>query len=319
MTRTAISESLHSGLLADIRQLLSEVLKERERIAVLIDNLDKAWVRDENLEDLSQLIFGLLGAATKIPAEFSKSGGRRNALNVTLAVFLRSDIFQYVSRTARERDKLSFSRIAWEDRTLLMRLLDERLIASGNSSAEIVWRRYFTPTVGNESIREYLASVTLPRPRDLLYLVKAAVDTAINRNHTVVTEADFNAAEKQYSRYALDSIETEAMVAIPEASDLLYEFVGCNEVLELSELEGFMQKAGIERERFESTMHFLLAFSFLGLEVRPEDFSFAADEDDLRKHFVLARNLQDELGKTARYEVHRAFHSYLEVRSQMRH
>jgi hypothetical protein len=55
-TRVAISEVLHSNLLIQLRRLLGEVLATRERVAVLVDNLDKAW---ELNSDLVALLRGL--------------------------------------------------------------------------------------------------------------------------------------------------------------------------------------------------------------------------------------------------------------------
>jgi hypothetical protein len=41
--RIAVSETLHAGILRDVRLSLGKVLARKKRIAILIDNLDKAW------------------------------------------------------------------------------------------------------------------------------------------------------------------------------------------------------------------------------------------------------------------------------------
>ncbi len=313
-TRIAISEVLHAGLISKLRVQLGEALNERERVAVLIDNLDRAWLRGGDLDHIGELIFGLLGAAERMRADLAKEGHRRKAVKMTLGVFLRTDIFNYLTRSAREPDKLSFSRITWDDPELLTRVLEERLIASTDAgSAEEVWERFFTPRVTGIPIREYLVSRTLPRPRDIVYLTRAAVSTAINRGHARVEEADVFEAEKQYSQYALDTIETEATAEFPELAKLLYEFAGAKEILEKEELEKFMSKAGFESDRFAAAAEFLLTYGFLGLEINEDVFDFASDENELRKNWVLSRKLQERSGRPPRFRIHKSFHSYLEI------
>jgi hypothetical protein len=262
-TRTAVSEALHMGAISELRQLLGEVLGTRERVAVLIDNLDKAWVPDEDLGHLSELIFGLLTAAPRMPADFARSDNRRKPVNLTLSLFLRSDIFHYVMRAAREPDKLSISRIIWEDPESLLRVLDVRLLAAypEANSADEVWHRFFTESVRGASTRDYLASRTLPRPRDLLYLAKAAVSTAINRGHSQVLESDITEAEKLYSHYALDTIETEATASVPDIERVLYEFIGAQELLDQGQVRSLLRKAGVPDESFQNTIDYLIAFS----------------------------------------------------------
>jgi hypothetical protein len=80
---------------------------------VLVDNLDKAWVRQRDLDNLSELMLGLFSTASRIPVDSSRADRKRKPVNLTLAVFLRSDIFRYLMRVAREPDKISFSRISW--------------------------------------------------------------------------------------------------------------------------------------------------------------------------------------------------------------
>lgn len=41
----SISESLHEGLYSELRLVLGKILKNKKRVAVLVDNLDKAWDR----------------------------------------------------------------------------------------------------------------------------------------------------------------------------------------------------------------------------------------------------------------------------------
>jgi hypothetical protein len=315
-TRVAISEALHGGLLQQLRSVVGDVLHRRERVALLVDNLDKAWDPNGDLERLSELILGLLSTARTIPVDFAKSDRRRKAVNLTLAIFLRSDIFQYVIRAAHEPDKLLSSRITWSDPELLLRVVDRRLVASQrrSASAESLWARFFVPTVGSTPTRTYFASRVLPRPRDILFFARAAIAAAINRAHALVDQTDIDEAEKQYSQYALDTVEAEGSALLPNLGGLLYEFAGAGEILHRDELEALMRKAGFGEADFDKVTDYLANLSFLGLETGGDVFHFAADESEARKNSVLARKLLEARGSRPRYRINAPFHRYLEIK-----
>ena len=58
-------------------------------------------------------------------------------------------------------------------------------------------------------VKQYLIDTILPRPRDLLYLVKTALQNAINRSHGRIEEEDLLDAEVEYSHFALNSLMAE--------------------------------------------------------------------------------------------------------------
>jgi hypothetical protein len=113
--RDLINEALNDQAIARLRALLGPVLKSRQRVAVLIDNLDKGWERDADLKLLAKLLLGLLSAVGPLIRDFDREDFWRDRIRLTLALFLRSDIFAYLRGEAREPDKLPVSRIEWID------------------------------------------------------------------------------------------------------------------------------------------------------------------------------------------------------------
>ena len=91
--RIAISEILHGNVLNELRGVLGEVLSKKNRVAILIDNLDKAWDKRNDLNELSEFLFGLVGIADKITRDLRSSNAHYKSIKVSLAIFLRSDIF----------------------------------------------------------------------------------------------------------------------------------------------------------------------------------------------------------------------------------
>ena len=314
--RMSISERLHSEMLNRLRSLLGKALVTKARVAILVDNLDKAWNQHTDLQMLSELLFGLLSVSGRVAEEFEKESHWRDSVNLSLTIFLRSDIYAAMIRFARERDKLPVRRITWEDPELLRRVLQERFITSGADVVrpDGIWEKYFCRTVRTAPVRAYLADAVLPRPRDLIYLVKTALQFAVNRGHSLIEEKDLVAAEGQYARFALDSLLVESGTRVARLDELIYEFMGGPEIVTDRDVTQAMERARIPGDRLRDVVDTLCEITFLGLEVGPGRFAYFYDEDSTTKIQVLARKTAAEYPSGAyRYRINKVFHAYLEI------
>lgn len=313
--RRSLVEALHAGPIAQLRRLLSEVLADRSRVAVLIDNLDRGWDRTSNIPQLSELFLGLLVATGRLERDFAKAGPRRDPVHVSLGVFVRSDIFYHLKKLAREPDKLPASPLTWTDRTLLLRVPEERYAAARGEGAdpEELWASFFAETVAGRSTKDYLLDRVLPRPRDVLHICNAAIRAAVNAGHARVEEEDVRRAEKAYSQFACDALRVENGVTIKELDDVLLEFVGSKS--EISEEEAFecIARAGIKIGKVADVVDRLKALSFLGVEVAQGSFRFAEDPEDARKIETLSGRLREGRDEPPRVQIHPAFRPYLEI------
>jgi hypothetical protein len=315
-TRLAVSESLHQGEIGSLRVALGKALHRKQRVAVLVDNLDKAWDKQSDLDTLAEFLLGLLSAANRLPIDFMHEDSRRLSIRLTLSIFLRTDIFYRMLGVAREPDKISASKIDWQDRELLLRVVEERYLASHEASVvpQELWTRYFPQNVKGAAAREYFARRILPRPRDLLFFVKAAVATSVNRAQPAVRETDILDAEKEYSQYALSSILVENGFSLSQMELILYEFAGCEVILESDSVRGLLSKAGVGPQDFEKLIDQLCSLSFLGLEIRDNEFRYADDPHEYQKFQVLSRRLCEERQRKPRFQVHPAFRAFLEIK-----
>src|SRR5690606_4945306 len=114
---------LHYKLLSDLREILGLVLENKNKVYILVDNLDKAWKKRDDLKLLSEFLFGLLSAGQTITEEFHRDRLDWRSVNLSLVVFLRSDIFSYVLSQAREGDKISYASMKWDDSKVLQRII----------------------------------------------------------------------------------------------------------------------------------------------------------------------------------------------------
>ncbi len=315
--RLRISELLHHEMLAQLRSLLGEALKNKSRVTVLVDNLDKAWNRNVELPLLSDLLFGLLSGSRRAAEDFGRDASGLAPVNLFFALFLRSDIYAAMLQFAKERDKLPVRVLTWGDPDLLKRVIEQRFMKSATDikSPRDVWERYFVPTVSGIPTWEYIGNRILPRPRDLIYLIKSALQFALNRGRSRVEEKDLIDGEKQYSRFALDSLIVEAGARITNIEDLLLHFVQSSEIVTEHEIASKLTAAEVPKSEMDAFITLLTELTFLGYEVAPNRFEFLYDEQDERKLVIMAQKTAQEITNgVRRFRIHPAFHAFLEIK-----
>lgn len=311
--RVAVSETLHSGILRTLREVIVKALPEKQRVAIAIDNLDNAWDKQSDLTNLSEFLLGLLGASNRVANDFRAVGPDRRSLNMSLAVFIRSDIFFRLMELAQEPDKIAHSKLNWNDNEMLLRVIDERFASSSQTDPAEVWHKYFCASVRGTPVKEYFLGRILKRPRDLLIFVKNSITVAVNRRHSFVDENDIMEAEKQYSQFAVDSILVENGITVRQLESVIFEFAGKGPIVTQEEIGALLKQAGVEREKHEDVTRHLCRLTFLGEEVRNDDFRFADDEVEEHRNAALARQLRVSAGGVARYRINPAFWAFLEV------
>ena len=312
--RQRISEMLHSTQLRDLREILGSALANREKVSILIDNLDAPWGIGADVDVLADLLWGLLRVSDDIVEEFQIDDYWRTSANLYLTVFLRSDIFSVIQPTAREQDKLPIERITWQDPETLRRVLDLRL-AFGTpnvDSSSAVWERLFPDQVVGISAWDFIASTVLPRPRDVVYLVRQAIDSAINRGHSKVTPQDLLDAREKYSEFAFKSVLAEEDPRRDRLEAILYEFAGAPKVILRPEIEKRFQDAEVEEVDFDFYINLLCDVNFLAIESN-SGYVYSSDEADRDIKRQVAGRIARRRGSHESYEVSSAFWHVLQI------
>jgi hypothetical protein len=321
--RGAVSEALHAGPIRSLRALLAPALAGRRKVFILVDNLDKAWDSRGDIPQLSRLIIGLLGSMDAFRRELQKAAVG-SELDVSLSLFVRSDIFVAVAALAREPDKLPVRRIRWEDEVMLLDVVERRYAASREKDAAPgdLWTRFFCATVANRPVRDWLTWVCLPRPRDILFLCHAAVDQAVARRHSKVTQEDLLAAQRQYSLFAFESAGVECQLRVDRIDDVLLEFAGASTTLSVPQLNDVLHAAGVELDSYPDVIDALRDVSFLGVKTGDTMTMFTDTPREKQRADILAlrwaatqSSRRDDLATTPEptYQVHPAFWAYLEM------
>jgi hypothetical protein len=309
-----IADQLRLQRLGKLRSLIGSALHDFDRVAVLIDNLDKAWEFGIDFSMMSKFILALLTTSGKIERQFAKTEKGSKSINLTLSVFLRTDIFDVVATHAREPDKIGALSVHWQDEELLIRVLEERYAVNKLPKTKIstsdMWDELFTSEVRGLPTRDYLLWRTLPRPRDLIFFANAAVTTAINRRHQIVQESDIVFAEQEYSKFAFDALLVESEAQGFHLEDVLYEFAGRQSTLNGDDLAEVLAQS----EQAFDVRAWLIKTSFLGLETDEGAFTHVEGDVAAKRKLKVAERLAQRLARPLRFRVHPAFRGYLDVR-----
>ena len=195
----------------------------------------------------------------------------------------------------------------------LRRVIEERFIHAGSLKlrGEEIWQNFFCPTFDGRPTPNAIVDAVLPKPRDLIYLIKSALALAVNRKHAKIEEDDILEAYRQYSRYALDVLLVETSVRIDKLEEMIYELLGEPRIITRQTLRKAAQVAGVTAT-LEEVIEALVEATFLGVEVAPDKFIYRYEESDKRKLEAMSRKTTPEIDQ-ARLEINVPFRSYLEI------
>lgn len=299
-TAGAMTELMFKEDIPTLNRAVSDYLAEKEEVWVLVDNLDKGWpTRGATDEDI-MLIRALLEATRRLQRQLA---GRE--VDLRALVFLRNDIYDHLVRDTPDRGKDTAILLDWTDPQLFQQLVLRRITAGSDISGEFddVWSTLFTPRIGVEHSFSFMLDRTLMRPRDLLNLLHRAIEVAVNRGHSRVSEDDIRHAVKVHSEDILVTMSFELRDIFPTLSDPLYVFIGCPVVLDEEDVLLRLMEAGMAEAQARSALALLLWFGFLGVhEPRQEKPRYAYDVRYNTEKLLASVRLHD-----AKYVVHPRF------------
>ncbi|MBK6828179.1 MAG: hypothetical protein IPG86_15600 [Chitinophagaceae bacterium] len=311
--RSKFAEVLHQDVFKEMVSLIINYMRNKGSLVLLIDNLDKNWRKGSNIEITSKFILGLLGVIGRINKDLK--GGNKNPVDIrmNLVIFLRSDIFKQLLLHAREPDKIEYTRLIWTDTEVLFRLIDKRiefLSLDKTLDGRKFWEQYITQNVNGESTKEYISNSIIPRPRDLIYFLNSAKNSAVAKGHDHIDENDLKSAYEEYSNWIFQSLMVENGITVDQLKEFFYHLVGDKSIITRSRIVEVMSLASIPNKNDEEIEYFIshiCSLSFLGREIRLNEFHFDYGyEIDDKKLFQATKF------NSGRYQIHRAFIPYIE-------
>lgn len=196
-------------VMSAVQEAMQSLLKEP--IYILIDEVDDLW---DSTEIGYQLIIGLLQAAKEINDKLPF---------VRLAVFLRSDIFDYLQFHNRDHFWTHIELINWKPHDLkkLLALRIRNSTSTKGKDVDSIWNLVFPSKIDGRKSFEYIADYTLMRPRDFIQLCSLCRDEAHNRQAAKIELIDIHNAIPEYSRRQLEGLASEYSFQYPFLQDLL--------------------------------------------------------------------------------------------------
>jgi hypothetical protein len=310
-TPVRLAEYLHGGLIAEMRHYLLAHLRDKVKVVVLVDNLDKGWKRDESINELTSFLNGFLSVMGSLVAESGKPEHHQGSIPLRLIAFLRSDIYNHVLAATGEPDKITTARIAWEDSELLLRVISERFMYTNEYLTEKdVWGKVFDPSAGDATIKNFIIDVTYPKPRDVIILIQKALYKAISRGHGHIKMIDLQAARSDYSAYAFNAINAEDANGVGSIETGTYALIGQEPIMTEESLRCALDGVNVDAGAVGNLISAMCKLSVLGLEVEQDDFRYVYDDTQFELISRRAAAYTARIGYK-RFKVHPALHPVL--------
>jgi hypothetical protein len=257
-----------------------------------------------------------LDIGQSIAHDFASARPHNPRAKVHVIIFLRNDMFAEIRRRSPERDKLTHTPLEWDDPELLIRVLENRLLAAlgDNVSPDLIWGKVFPSMVDGCDIKDYVLQRIVRRPRDLLYFANQALSIAVNRGREKVTPRDVMDALKAYSKYAYEML-TVGRIQFRELEELIYQFVGSPRIVDETAVMKAVAAAGMPSVSAEQVEDALCELEFLGREVEEGVFRFVHRQEDIEKAKILAGHLLEARGECAipQFEINVPYYAFLEI------
>lgn len=254
---------VYGSEIGPIRSEIFSYLKLKGVVAFIFDNIDRIWTPGGFTDDDAAIIVGLIESLQEISRRFDREG-----IPFQWAVFVRSDIQEFVIKQMADYGKLATRSVEWSDRELLWKMFTRRImndVEDHTLTVESVWSSISVQRVGGKLTRDYLLDACLMRPRYLIRLFETARQRAIAFERDQIDETDYEAGMEELGWQVLEDFDRELADIVPSAQDLLFQLSGLGEALSLPKLrEAVASKVG-NADLVEPTIDVLIWTGCIGV------------------------------------------------------
>lgn len=271
----------------EIRTIRDEVLsylKPKGVVFFLFDNLDRFWT-PTGFADLDALIIiGLVECLQDLRRRFGQA-----KVKFQWAIFLRSDVYEFVVKGMADYGKLASSSVEWGDRELLLKLFERRVLhgfGDNPPSWSSVWNAVSVQTVDGVPTLDFLLNASLMRPRYLIRLFETARRRAVTLTRDRIEEGDYTAAIDELAWQVLEDFDRELVDVVPDAEYLLYDLARLGKETSLTGLRRTIQTRVASPETAEAVVDVLIWTGCIG--VRTPDRTYYISDCGFKRPFLRA-------------------------------
>lgn len=251
-----VLEAIYGQDVRELREHVLSYLRLKGFVLFLFDNLDRFWTPAGFTSDDALIVVGLTESMQEIARKF-----RRAALDFRWAIFVRSDVYEFLIRGMADYGKLAVQSLEWSDRSLLKILFEQRLQGSVSDVKEawsVVWSRASVPTVLGRPVLDFLVDGSLMRPRYLIRLFETARRRALTFGRNRIEEEDYVVALRELGWQVLEDLDREIADLVPNGSDLLFEVIQHREGLNAAKFRYIAAKQMKTAENVEKLLDVML-------------------------------------------------------------
>ena len=238
-------QTIYGSEITTVRNEVLRYLKLKGIVCLLFDNLDRFWTPTGFVDIDTLIIIGLVESLQDISRRFARSN-----IDFQWAIFLRSDVFEFVYHGMADYGKLAADTIEWTDREKLLQLFERRLLhgfRGKQTNFKTVWEGISVPTVDGKPTLEFLLDACLMRPRYLIRLFETARRRAVTLGREKIEESDYNNGVEELAFQVLEDFDRELTDILPDAKHLLWEISRLGKRTSLSKLRHMIEdKVGKE-------------------------------------------------------------------------
>lgn len=258
-----VLEAIYGQDVRELREHVLEYLRLKGFVLFLFDNLDRFWTPGGFTADDALIVVGLTESMQEIARKF-----RRKSLDFRWAIFVRSDVYEFLIRGMADYGKLSVQSLEWSDRSLMKALFEQRLQSSVSDIKEewsSLWARASVAHVGGRPVLDYLIDGSLMRPRYLIRLFETARRRAMTFGRNRIDEDDYVMALRELGWQVLEDLDREIADLVPSSSDLLFEVLQHRENLTLAKFRYIAAKQMKTDQNVERLLDVMLWNGSLGV------------------------------------------------------
>ena len=240
LSSSRILEVVYGSEIRSIREEVLQYLKTKGLVFFLFDNIDRFWTAPGFDELDASIVVGLIESLADVRKRFARSD-----VEFYWAVFLRSDVFEFVIRGMSDYGKLSVDNVEWNDPALLRRLFRNRVLSGLGADEEEwddVWNAVSVQYVGARRTLDHLVESSLMRPRYLIRLFETARRRAITLGKVRIDESDYEAAVDELGWQVLEDFDRELADVVPDVEDLIFDIVQLDGPMSFRDLQSTIKR-----------------------------------------------------------------------------
>jgi len=262
LSNDAVTEIIHATGIGDLNRAVVDYIDNKERVLVLLDNVDKGWGAQGVDEDDVLIVTCLIDALRKIERAFDRSARKLDWL-----LFLRSDVYENLVENQNDRGKDGVIRVDWDKPAALEQVITSRLecMEASRFPSGTSWDEICVPTISGESSLSWLVARCLMRPRYLIQLCDACISQAAASGLDRIDESSLIRGYENFSHDLLGHTAFEIRDINPNAEDLVYCLIGMRYRSSISEIRCAIssQMPSIDADE---AIRLLFWFGVLGIE-----------------------------------------------------